>query len=105
MRLVAISLEHGNAPTSAWGYVGFGILLLDTPEQAATSTAFGKVGIELARRLRDPTTESWVLTTFAVQSEPLAGARCGRTCRCCDGRCSRRWTAGSSRSPASRWRP
>ena len=48
MRLVAIPLEHGNAPTSAWGYVGFGIFLLDTPEQAATSTAFGKVGIELA---------------------------------------------------------
>ena len=67
MRLLAISLEHGNAPTSAWGYVGFGIYLLDAPGEAATSAAFGKVGIDLARRLRDPTTESWVLTTFAVQ--------------------------------------
>ena len=67
VRLLAISLEHGNAPTSAWGYVGFGIYLLDSPGEAATSVAFGKVGLELASRLRDPTTESWVLTTFAVQ--------------------------------------
>ena len=67
VRLLAISLEHGNAPTSAWGYVGFGLVLLDTPGEATTSVAFGTVGVELARRLRDPTTESWVLTTFAVQ--------------------------------------
>src|SRR6185436_15188804 len=68
VRIVALTLERGNAPASAVGYVGVGVLIQGLPGGEDEGNQLAGAGAELGRRLRDPTTECFVLNTFAVLS-------------------------------------
>jgi predicted ATPase/signal transduction histidine kinase len=66
LRMVALTLEYGNAPASATGYVGYAASIAQAGSDQAAADAFGRLGIELARRYPDPAVEAWALAMIAV---------------------------------------
>ena len=54
LRIVRLSLEHGNSRLSAFGYVIYGILLAAALDNPDTGRRFGQLAVELSARFRDP---------------------------------------------------
>ena len=54
LRIVRLSLEHGNSRLSAFGYVIYGVLLAAALDDPATGREFGQLAVELSARFRDP---------------------------------------------------
>ncbi len=54
LRIVRLSLEHGNSRLSAFGYVVYGVLLAAALDDPATGREFGQLAVELSARFRDP---------------------------------------------------
>jgi predicted ATPase/signal transduction histidine kinase len=54
LRIVRLSLEHGNSRLSAFGYVIYGILLASALDDPTTGRQFGQLAVELSARFRDP---------------------------------------------------
>ncbi|WP_224241299.1 trifunctional serine/threonine-protein kinase/ATP-binding protein/sensor histidine kinase [Hyalangium gracile] len=54
LRIVRLSLEHGNSRFSAFGYVIYGVLLASALDEPATGREFGQLAVELSARFRDP---------------------------------------------------
>jgi predicted ATPase/signal transduction histidine kinase len=54
LRIVRLSLEHGNSRLSAFGYVIYGILLAAALDNPDVGRRFGQLAVELSARFRDP---------------------------------------------------
>ncbi|MDY7228011.1 trifunctional serine/threonine-protein kinase/ATP-binding protein/sensor histidine kinase [Hyalangium rubrum] len=54
LRIVRLSLEHGNSRLSAFGYVVYGVLLASALDNPETGRQFGQLAVELSARFRDP---------------------------------------------------
>ncbi|HYI00933.1 trifunctional serine/threonine-protein kinase/ATP-binding protein/sensor histidine kinase [Hyalangium sp.] len=54
LRIVRLSLEHGNSRLSSFGYVVYGVLLAAALDDPATGREFGQLAVELSARFRDP---------------------------------------------------
>jgi predicted ATPase/signal transduction histidine kinase len=54
LRIVQLSLEHGNSRLSAFGYVIYGILLASALDDPSAGRQFGQLAVELSARFRDP---------------------------------------------------
>ncbi|MBN1206208.1 MAG: AAA family ATPase [Myxococcaceae bacterium] len=54
LRIVRLSLEHGNSRLSAFGYVSYGVLLAAALDDPGTGRQFGQLAVELSARFRDP---------------------------------------------------
>ncbi len=54
LRIVRLSLEHGNSRLSAFGYVIYGILLAAALDNPDAGRRFGQLAVELSARFRDP---------------------------------------------------
>ncbi len=54
LRIVRLSLEHGNSRLSGFGYVVYGVLLAAALDDPATGREFGQLAVELSARFRDP---------------------------------------------------
>ncbi len=54
LRIVRLSLEHGNTHLSAFGYVIYGILLASALDDPDKGREFGQLAVELSARFRDP---------------------------------------------------
>ncbi|WP_224372696.1 trifunctional serine/threonine-protein kinase/ATP-binding protein/sensor histidine kinase [Hyalangium versicolor] len=60
LRIVRLSLEHGNSRFSAFGYVIYGVLLASALDDPAKGREFGQLAVELSARFRDPMLHSRV---------------------------------------------
>ena len=67
-RIAHLSLQHGNAAASAYGYVGVGVLLAELPDDGGAGEALAQAGVDLARAQRAGQTEALTLTTYVVMS-------------------------------------
>jgi histidine kinase len=56
-KMVVLSLKHGNARASAAAYVTYGMLVGSGMGDFKSGFAFGKLALELSRRLKDPIAE------------------------------------------------
>jgi predicted ATPase/signal transduction histidine kinase len=54
LRIVRLSLQHGNSRLSAFGYVIYGILLASALDNPDAGRQFGQLAVELSARFRDP---------------------------------------------------
>jgi len=54
LRIVRLSLEHGNSRLSSFGYVIYGVLLAAALDDPSTGREFGQLAVELSARFRDP---------------------------------------------------
>lgn len=54
LRIVRLSLEHGNSRLSSFGYVVYGVLLAAALDDPGTGREFGQLAVELSARFRDP---------------------------------------------------
>jgi predicted ATPase/signal transduction histidine kinase len=54
LRIVRLSLQHGNSRLSAFGYVIYGILLAAALDNPDVGRRFGQLAVELSARFRDP---------------------------------------------------
>ncbi len=68
-RMVLLSLDHGNCPASASAYATFAGVLLETPLHDL-AYRFGKLGVELNRRLDDRASRPAVEFLFGLFSAP-----------------------------------
>ena len=68
-QMVLLSLEHGHCPASAPGYAAFPAVLLRT-ELRHLAYDFGRLGVELNRRLDHRATRASVELAFALYSAP-----------------------------------
>ena len=68
-QMVRLSLVHGNCPASAYAYATFAGVLLETPLDEL-SYRFGKLGLELNRRLDDRASRPAVEFLFGLFSAP-----------------------------------
>ncbi|MBZ4421747.1 ATP-binding sensor histidine kinase [Myxococcus sp. RHSTA-1-4] len=66
VRTLNLTLQHGNTPDASLAYVSYGMILAERTGDYATGHAFGRLGVELARRCGDPRLECRALTLFAV---------------------------------------
>lgn len=65
MRIVNLSLRHGNAPQSATGYVILGLGLVAALGRYGAGHAWGRLAMEIAERDADPAVRAKVLVIFA----------------------------------------
>ncbi|MFT3765069.1 MAG: trifunctional serine/threonine-protein kinase/ATP-binding protein/sensor histidine kinase [Minicystis sp.] len=65
-RMVALSLRHGNCVRSAFAYTLYGLVVGGTTGDQRTAHAFGRLGVELARRFGNPVERCRALHTFAA---------------------------------------
>ncbi|MBN1209986.1 MAG: AAA family ATPase [Myxococcaceae bacterium] len=49
-RMINLTLQHGNTPDSSLAYVSYGMIFEEATGDYATGHAFGRLGVELARR-------------------------------------------------------
>lgn len=54
LRIVRLSLEHGNSRLSSFGYVIYGVLLAAALDDPGTGREFGQLAVELSARFRNP---------------------------------------------------
>jgi PAS domain S-box-containing protein len=60
---VRLSIQHGNAPESAFCYVSYGLILCGAVENVEEGYEFGQLALELQRRLNAP---EWRCKVFGV---------------------------------------
>ena len=65
-RMVNLSLEHGNAVSSAQAYSAYAVWLGATTQDYQTAHAFGRLSLDLAARFGDPVREMKVLALFVT---------------------------------------
>jgi predicted ATPase/class 3 adenylate cyclase len=65
LRIVSISLRHGNAPASSFGYVLYGLARGALFGDYKGGHEFGRLSVELAKLDADPTQQCKILTIFA----------------------------------------
>jgi predicted ATPase/signal transduction histidine kinase len=70
-RMVNLSLEHGNAVSSAQAYGAYGMLLMAMFQDYKRAHAFGRLSVDLAARFGEPTREMKVLAMFATGLDNL----------------------------------
>jgi predicted ATPase/signal transduction histidine kinase len=68
-KLITLSLDHGQCPLTARGYLGFAIILWAKGDYAL-GYRFGRAGVTLNRRVRDDSQETAVDFTFAIFASP-----------------------------------
>ena len=64
-RMINLSLQHGNSVYSAFAYAAYGMILAGFQQDYVTAHAFGRLGVDLARRFDDPVQECRTLHVFA----------------------------------------
>lgn len=78
-KIVNLSLEHGNIPSSCFGYGCFGIILSAALGDYQKGLQFGELAYDLAHRLQDPTEQGracFHLAEFtSLWTKPLSYAR------------------------------
>jgi predicted ATPase len=65
-KMVSLSIEHGNCPTSAKGYGSFAVILSGIVGNLRDGDRFGKLGVDLCARLNDVTVRSASHFTWAA---------------------------------------
>jgi predicted ATPase/signal transduction histidine kinase len=72
LRIMNLTLEHGNAPPSATGYTGLGPALLRAKDPRAYQLlhAFGRVGVQVAERFDDRQGAARAAFLFAFRVDP-----------------------------------
>ena len=68
-QMVLLSLEHGNAPSSAHGYSAFPVVLLDT-DLRHLAYRFGRLGVDLNHRLDHRALRAPVELAFSLYAAP-----------------------------------
>lgn len=78
-KIVNLSLEHGNVPSSCFGYSCFGIILCASMGYYQKALEFGELAYDLAHKFQDPTEQGracFLLAEFtSLWTKPLSYAR------------------------------
>jgi predicted ATPase/signal transduction histidine kinase len=65
-RMVSLSLRHGNAVQSPFAYAAFGLVTLSRNRDYERGHAWGRLGVELSRRTRDPVAQCRAIGLFGT---------------------------------------
>ncbi len=65
-QMAAVSIQHGHCPLSAYGYVGYGMVLTVTERDYALGRDFGELGVALSEQFTDTATACKTNFLFAA---------------------------------------